>query len=313
MEFERNLENNLFQLHYSLKNKTYQHGGYHRFHIYDPKFRVINKASVRDRVLHHAIYRVLYPIFDKTYIHDSYSCRISRGTHRSVKRLENFTRKVSKNYTKPCFALKCDIRKFFDSVDQETLFKIIKKKIQDREVLLLIWEIIQSYLTNQLSRGGGLDRKGIPLGNLTSQLFANIYLDKLDQFIKHQLKIKCYLRYSDDFVLIANNIDFLKSLIPQIDKFLDSKLKLKLHPNKIIIKKLRQGIDFLGYVVLPRYTVLRAKTRRRMLKRVNKNNLSSYLGLIKHCRGYELKQEIFIKLGKNSGQKGERIELLDII
>jgi len=131
-------------------------------------------------------------------------------------------------------------------------------------------------------------RKGIPIGNLTSQLFANIYLNELDKFVKHELKAKYYVRYCDDFVILSQTSADLEDSIPKIQDFLDSKLKLRLHENKITIRKLRQGIDFLGYVTLPNCIVLRTKTRKRMIRKVNSKNLSSYLGLLKHCKGYEL-------------------------
>lgn len=151
--FERYLEDNLFELHYQLKNKTYKHSNYTSFYINDPKLRNIQKAKVADRVVHHAIYRILYPIFDKTFINDSYSCRINKGTHRAVNRLEKFTRKVSHNYTRPCFALKCDIKKFFASVDHKILIDLIKEKIKCPNTLQLIRKIISSFSSeNQRER-----------------------------------------------------------------------------------------------------------------------------------------------------------------
>lgn len=143
--FERNLEENLFALHQQLMNKTYCHSDYTSFYITDPKLRHIHKAEVRDRVVHHAIYRILYPIFDKSFIFDSYSCRLGKGTHKAVERLESFTRKVSRNYTRPCFALKCDVKKFFDSVDHKILIKMIEKKIADTDTLWLLKEVIDSF------------------------------------------------------------------------------------------------------------------------------------------------------------------------
>lgn len=143
--FAKYLLQNILSLHDDLINLTYKHAGYQRFNINDPKARVIHKAIVRDRLLHHAIYRVLYPIFDRSFIFDSYSCRLNKGTHKAVDRLEQFARKMSKNYTQPCFALKCDIKKFFDSVDHEILFELIKKKITDENVLRLMWKIISSF------------------------------------------------------------------------------------------------------------------------------------------------------------------------
>jgi len=289
--FERYLEDNIFALYNELKTKTYQHSDYTAFYITDPKRRHIHKAEVRDRVVHHAVYRVLYPIFDKGFIYDSYSCRLEKGTHKAVRRLELFTRKISRNYTKPCFALMCDIKKFFDSIDHDILFQLMNKKINDTDTLNLIWEILSSF-----ERERERESKGIPLGNLTSQLFANIYLNELDQFVKHQLKIKYYLRYADDFMILGNDQNDLVGLIPVIGQFLQERLNLQFHPNKISIRKLKHGIDFCGYVVLPHYTVLRTKTKRRMLKRVNTKNLPSYLGLLKHCSGYKLEHKIIVHL-----------------
>ncbi|PIP21459.1 MAG: hypothetical protein COX39_02930 [Candidatus Nealsonbacteria bacterium CG23_combo_of_CG06-09_8_20_14_all_40_13] len=150
--------------------------------------------------------------------------------------------------------------------------------------------------------------RGIPIGNLTSQLFANIYLDVLDKFIKHNLKIsakggcasgaKYYLCYCDDFVVLGSDLEKLKSLIEVIEHFLNNKLKLKVHPNKIIIRKLKQGIDFLSYVVLPHYRLLRTKTKRRMFKRANRKNLSSYLGLLQHCNSYKLSRSLASQIYK---------------
>ncbi len=295
--FEFNLEDNLFQLHQELRNKTYQHSHYTPFCVQDPKLRRIHKACVRDRILHHAVFKILYPIFDREFIHDSYSCRIIKGTHRAVNRLEKFTRKLSKNNTKNIFALKCDIRKFFGSVDQDILLKLIKKKIQDNNnTVWLIEKIIKSFPF------------GIPLGNVTSQLFANIYLNELDQFIKHKLKVRYYLRYCDDFVILGENKEDLIRLIRSINNFLQEKLNLSLHSDKIIIRKHHQGIDFLGYVVLPHYRVLRTKTKTRIFKKIKKkhqdlqNNfiteesfnqsLQSYFGILKYCKSYKLQNRI---------------------
>lgn len=291
-----NLEDNLFQLHRELKTKTYQHSHYTAFSVCDPKLRRIHKATVRDRILHHAIFRVLYPIFDKSFICDSYSCRIGKGTHRAVSRLEKFCRKLSRNNSKNIFALKCDIRKFFDSVGQDILLELIRKKVVSEDAIWLIGKIIKSFPS------------GLPLGNVTSQLFANIYLNESDQFIKHKLKTKYYLRYCDDFIILEESDKKLLNLIMPIGNFLKNKLKLNLHSDKIILRKHGQGIDFLGYVALPHCRVLRTKTRRRILKKILlkkrdltvkktsekyfNQSLQSYFGILKHCRGYKIKQEI---------------------
>jgi len=159
MLFEQNLEDNLFILHRELKNKTYCHSEYSAFCITDPKLRLVHKAKVRDRIVHHAIYRILYPIFDKSFIFDSYSCRLNKGTHRAVRRLENFVKKVSRNYTGSCFALKCDVKKFFASVDHEILKEIIVKKIKDSDILWLLEEIISSFPLDSLGANRERERE----------------------------------------------------------------------------------------------------------------------------------------------------------
>ena len=275
-KFEYNLEDNVFQLHQKLKTKTYKHSTYKSFYIQDPKLRRIHKACVKDRVLHHAVFRILYPIFDFTFISDSYSCRIKKGTHRAVNRLQKFARKVSENNTRDCYILKCDIKKFFDSIDHNILISLIQKKIKDNETIWLIKEIIKSFSTSL--------NKGLPLGNITSQLFANIYLNELDQFIKHKLKIKYYIRYCDDFVIINENREYLERITPQISLFLNKVLKLSLHYDKIIIRKYHRGIDFLGYISFPYHRILRTKTKKRMFKKntteastvMSKRNVQSF-------------------------------------
>lgn len=292
--FEFNLEDNLFQLHKELNLKNYQSLPYSSFYINDPKLRHIHKADIRDRVLHQAVFRILYPIFDKRFIFDSYSSRINKGVHRAVNRLESFIAKASKNNRKNIFVLKCDISRFFDSIHHNILLSLIKKKITDRDCIWLIEKVIGSFEKNK--------SEGLPLGNVTSQLFANIYLNELDQFAKHKLKIKHYLRYTDDFIILSDKRVIFSEIIKKIREFLNVRLSLRLHPNKIIIRKYHQGIDFLGYVVKPYSRLLRTKTKNRMLKRINEKNLQSYLGLLKHCGGYKIKKLLKFKewnLSKN--------------
>lgn len=233
------MEDNLFNLHQALKDKTYQHGSYQSFYVHDPKLRHIHKASVQDRIIHHLLYRYLYALFNKTFIFDSYSCRLEKGTHKAVSRLEKFTRIVSKNYTKPCWALKLDIKKFFASVDHQILLNLLQDKIKDKDIIWLLKQVIGSFHSEH-----GLN-KGIPLGNLTSQVFANIYLNELGQFIKHHLKLKYYLRYADGFIMLSCSND-LNQWIKRIEQFLPGRLKIELHPKKIILRKLNWGIDFFG-------------------------------------------------------------------
>ncbi len=289
--FERHLEDNSFRLHWELSSRSYRHRPYHRFQVFDPKHRIIHKAEVRDRVVHHAIYRKLAPLFEPSFIFDSYSCRIGKGTHAAVERLEKFVRQVSKNYTGPCWALKCDIRKFFDSIDHARLFTAIQRKVSDADTLGLLRNVIQSFgVGGKFAERERERAHGIPIGNLTSQLFANVYMDAFDHFAKETLRAKYYLRYTDDFILLADNPEELMAQLAPMRDFLGRELKLELHPRKIILKKLRQGIDFLGYVVLPHYRVLRTRTKRRMYRKFRQSpsqeSLDSYLGLLKHAEGY---------------------------
>ena len=305
LHFEKNLEQNIFQLHRDLRDKTYKHDSYTSFYIQDPKLRHIHKATVRDRVLHHAVFKVLNPIFEPTYIRNSFSCRIGKGNHKGVEALAHMLRQVSRNNTKTCFVLKCDIRKFFDSIDHGILIKLIQEKIRDKDTMTLLEEIIASFPGGQPTL---FQRTGVPIGNLTSQLFANIYMNKFDQFMRHILKVKYYARYTDDFVIVSDDINYLEKLLPPIQLFLREKLKLELHPSKVSIRKYRQGVDFLGYVDLPHHIALRTKTKKRMLWKLRnkmaeyKNNtinkatllatFQSYLGVLSHADAHKLTQEL---------------------
>lgn len=257
--FTRALFYNILALHYELSNFTYQHSSYEAFTVNDPKPRNIHKATVRDRLLHRAIYRLLYPVFDETFIHDSYSCRENKGTHKAFEQLVGYCRKVSNNCTAPCFAIKMDIRKFFNNVDHKILLSLLNKRVADPLLMQLLKDVISSF---EHSPG-----QGMPLGNLTSQLFANVYMDPLDKFVKHQLKAKHYLRYADDFLILSNSEDELMGYFVEIWRFLKVELRLELHPNKISLRKFSQGIGFVGYIARPHYILPQKKT----VKRINQN------------------------------------------
>lgn len=197
--FERNLEKNLFSLHRKLVSKKYNHNAYSAFYIRDPKVRQIHKAVVEDRIVHHLLFQILNPIFESTFIPASYSCRKEKGTHKAVNHLARSARKVFQSHGK-CFILKCDIKKFFHTIDHELLLKIIGEKIKDTDAMWLIRNVVESF-SSEFSFGE--DIKGTPIGNLTSQLFVNIYMNRFDQFVKHELKIQHYIRYTDDFVVLA--------------------------------------------------------------------------------------------------------------
>ncbi len=295
-EFQLRLMDNILQLYDDLKNKTYTHGGYKAFKINDPKPRDIHKALVRDRLIHHAIYKILYPYFDKLFIYDSYSCRLNKGTHKAIIRFEYFHRKVSKNNTKQCYVLKCDIKKFFASIDHEILKNILAKHIQDTDTLMLLSNIIGSF---KVARQDLATNIGLPLGNLTSQLLVNIYMNEFDQYVKHKLKAKYYIRYADDFVIISQDKDYLENIKIEISKFLNNNLELQLHPNKVFIKTIHSGVDFLGWVHFPTHRVLRTATKNRMYRNLKKNgykieSVASYVGILKWGNEYNLQQNILI-------------------
>ena len=283
-EFACDLIHNLSILENDLMSGQYKHAGYFHFKISDPKPRDIHKASVRDRVVHHAIYRALYPYFDNKFIYDSYSCRVGKGTHKAIYRFENFIQKVSRNDTQPCWVLKCDIKKFFASIDHDILKSILAKHIDVKETLWLLNQIIDSFQT--CVRQDLTQSRGLPLGNLTSQLLVNIYMNEFDQFVKRELKIKYYIRYSDDFIVLSRDKKYLENTLEQMKYFLENNLKLTMHPDKVFIKTISSGMDFLGWVNFSKHRVLRTTTKKRAIRALLHNPKkavqASYLGLLKH-------------------------------
>ncbi|TSC63768.1 MAG: RNA-directed DNA polymerase (Reverse transcriptase), partial [Parcubacteria group bacterium Gr01-1014_91] len=284
------LIHNLSLLQQGLAEGTYRHGAYIRFGISDPKPRLIHKASVRDRVVHHLLYRILYNYFDARFVYDSYSCRIDKGTHKALERFKNFSRAVSQNYTSTAWVLKCDIRKFFANIDHFVLKEVLYQHIDSPETLWLLENVIDSFSTE------GKAGVGLPLGNLTSQLLVNVYMNEFDQFVKHQLKVKHYIRYADDFVFLSRDRNYLFSLLPQIDVFLKDRLHLELHPDKVSITTIASGIDFLGWVHFPQHRVLRTVAKRRMFRALGKDpkeaRVLSYLGMLSHGNAYRLSQKV---------------------
>jgi len=288
-DFSLYLMDNILDLHYDLVNHTYKHRSYQVFYIKDPKPRTIHKAQVRDRLLHHAIHRIMYPFFHRVFIADSFSCRVEKGTHKALNRFRDFSYKVSRNNTETCWVLKCDIKKFFASINHSILVDILKKYIPDENMIWLLRQVIKSF-------NSGKQGIGLPLGNLTSQLFANIYMNELDQFIKHKLKLKYYIRYSDDFIVLAENKAYLEKQIYSIQTFLQNNLQLELHQNKVFIKTLFSGVDFLGWVNFPNHRVLRTSTKKRMMHRMiicsRMETMNSYLGLLSHGNTKKLQSKV---------------------
>jgi len=268
LEFEKNKTKNLLQLKKELETLTYKPKPLTKFIITDPKTRVIRKSDFRDRIVHHAVVLILEPIYEKIFIYDSYANRINKGTLTALKRFDEFKRKVSKNgkLINPSkdnnlvkgYALKADIKHFFDSVDQGILPNILKKKVKDKKIIWLINAVLKNF-DNKI--------KGMPLGNMTSQFFANVYLNELDYFIKHDLKAKYYIRYVDDFVILHENKEILEIYKEKVNNFLKENLKLELHHDKSKTSSMHKGVNLLGFRVFYYYKLLRKRNIKQFKKR----------------------------------------------
>ncbi len=261
IEFAKSMKENLQQLRTELLLHIYKPKPLKTFILRDPKTRKISKSDFRDRVVHHALCNLIEPVFDKAFIQDSYANRLRKGTFNAIKRFDQFKRKVSKNNTRTCCILKADIRHYFETVDHNILLSIINRKITDKRVRWLIKTILQNHKTIEPG-------KGLPLGNLTSQFFANVYLDEFDQFVKHKLKAKYYIRYVDDFVILHKSKKELQHYMEEIGNFLKKNLALELHPDKCKILTLNQGAGFLGFRIFYHHKLVRKKNLRKFEKRL---------------------------------------------
>jgi len=270
-QFEINLEKELVNIREELLQQTYTPGNYTEFYIYEPKKRMISAAPYRDRVVHHALCNVIEPLFEKTFIYDSYANRTGKGTHKAIKRYQEFSRKNS-------FVLKCDIQKFFPSIDHEILKQEIRKKIGCRKTLWLIDTIIDNsneqeatlnYFETDTLFSSIERRKGLPIGNLTSQFFANVYMNAFDHFVKEQLQCKSYVRYVDDFVVFGNEKKHLGSIKVSLETFLQT-LRLIVHPNKTKVFPIDTGLCFLGHRVFPTFRLLKKENVQRSRRKLKK-------------------------------------------
>ena len=263
-EFEYRRELELARLREELASESYQPAAYHTFMIYDTKPRMISAAPFRDRIVHHALCNVIEPVFDRGFIHDSYASRVGRGTHAAIHRYQQFARSSA-------WVLKCDVRQFFPSIDHQLLKDRLAHRIKDQQILNLAGQIVDhsnrqaavsgffpgDHLFTQSER-----RRCLPIGNQTSQFFGNVFLDALDHFVKEQLRCRCYVRYVDDFVLLADDQQTLISWRDAIEEFLLS-IRLWLHPKKRVISRTCDGIRFLGFRVWPdRIWFCKEKVRR---------------------------------------------------
>lgn len=284
LRFDVCLEEHLVQLHEELEGRTYQPARSVCFVLRQPKFREIFAADFRDRVVHHVLVEALERVWEPIFLHDSYACRKGKGTHRAVRRLQSFMRSVSRNDTRRAFALHLDIQGFFFHIDKEILFQIIAKRIRDEALLWLVRTVIFHDCTQEVAFKG--DRRlfqhipphktlfgtenvrGLPIGNLSSQFFSNVYLNELDQFVKHQLKARYYLRYSDDFVLLHEDPEQLLAWREAIATFNHERLRLRLTDPQVTPRPISNGLNFVGYIVRPDYLLVRRRSVRRLKLRL---------------------------------------------
>ncbi|MCP4270226.1 MAG: hypothetical protein GY777_32405 [Candidatus Brocadiaceae bacterium] len=292
LRFEYNLEENIARLHEELDTQTYSPSRSVCFALKQPKLREIFAADFRDRVVHHILVGYLEKFWEPIFIYDSFACRRGKGTQRAVKRLQGFTRKISRNGKKRAYFMQLDIRGFFLHINKEILYKIIAKKIRDEKILWLTRKVIFHDCTKDVIIKGSRELlgripphktlfgtnniKGLPIGNLSSQFFANVYLNELDQFVKHHLKARHYIRYSDDSVLLHEEEERLMKWKEEIGEFLKDKLRLELNDRRQKSGPISNGIDFLGYIVRPDYLLV----RRRVINRL-KARLMQYQKLLK--------------------------------
>lgn len=299
LKYEIDLETNLINIMNELKNETYRQGKYKEFTIYEPKQRIIKALPFRDRIVHQwYIEEFIKPYIIPRYITDSYACIDGRGTHKAVKKLQIYMKKIQKDIG-DYYILKCDIKKYFYSINKDILYKIMCRYISDKKLLRL---------TKKFIYDGETDIKGIPIGNFTSQYFANIYLNELDYYIKHKLKIKYYVRYMDDFILLLKDKHTCKEIYDKISIFLKEELELELNSKSKYFPS-RKGVNFCGYKIFNNYILLRKNSKvkiKRKIKKWNKQyakgildkhkvlqSINSWKGHVKHCNSYNLQKRIF--------------------
>lgn len=302
--FFDNLEENIIQIQNELIWGMYEMSPYRHFYVFEPKRRLIAAPHFRDRVVHRAIHNVIEPLFDVRYIHDSYACRTNKGTHKGASRAQSFIGRVENKHGR-AYALKADIKHYFSSVDHYILKSILDAKLKCARTKSLLFYVID----NSPSDAIGV---GIPLGNLTSQLFANVYLNELDHYVKHTLKVKNYIRYMDDFTIIHHDKAQLHQWRQDIESFLWRNLRLKTNSKTQVFpisKHKGRSLDFLGYRIYSTHRLLRKSSVKRIkskLKTYRKQfargeielsdinqNIQSWLGHASHASSHGLKQALF--------------------
>ena len=350
--FIRNLSSNMRQLRDDLWNGTYQPEPSSCFIVNHPKKREVFATHFRDRIVHHLYFNYTHVLFERTFIRDNYSCIKGRGTHDGINRMRSKLQSVSANYTKQCYVLKMDLTGYFMHINRQLILDIAtasidKMRRHESDIKGLMWEdkidigfvkkltktialidpTTDCHFSCDRSEWVGLPQSkslfhtpegcGLPIGNLTSQLFSNIYLNKLDQFVTRVLKCKYYGRYVDDFYIISTNKNFLHSIIPKIEEFLSNELRLKINKGKTIISTVQQGVEFLGVYLKPHRDYISNQSLRRIKRRLfdmEYNNspgrtnifasVNSFLGIMRHTKSFNVRKNIMdsIMLFKDYGE-----------
>ena len=325
LKFEADLEQNLVDLYHDLANGTYQIGRSIAFVVTRPKIREVWAADFRDRVVHHLIYNAVFDRFHRRFIRDNYACIPGRGTHDGMRRVSGFARSITRNWSKPAYFLKADVANFFNAIDRLLLLDLTLQYVHEDWLRSLIRQVAlhdpttnfqarsPKSLFDQVPKRKSLfhtgPNKGLPIGNLTSQFFANVYMNPLDQFVKHTLKAHYYGRYVDDMILFHEDPHVLNDWYAQIDQFLQEKLLLNLHHKKKHLNLANKGIDFTGFIIKPGRTYLRQATVDHCKQKIRAweqkgapidpkslKNLSegvnSYLGMLRQVSGYNARKKI---------------------
>ncbi len=325
LAFEVDLESNLVALWHDLKDGKYKIGHSIAFVVTYPKIREIWAADFRDRVVHHLIYNAIAERFYRRFIRDSYGCIPERGTLDGKNRIYGFARAITQGWSRPAFFLKTDIANFFNSIDRKRLLDLVLARVPEPWLATLITQVVLhdprlsavyksspamfAKVPAHKSLRLAAENIGLPIGNLTSQFFANVYMDELDQFIKRKLKAKYYGRYVDDMVLLHENPDVLNAWQVEIDTFLHDRLGLALHPKKTQLNHIDKGINFVGYIIKPGRCYLRRSTVAACKRRIYRwekagspvdkrevlkigTSVNSYLGMLRHVDGYGVRTDI---------------------
>ena len=324
LAFEQNLERNLIQLHEELTSGSYAPGKSICFVVTRPKAREVWAAEFRDRIVHHLLYNKVAPRFYASFIADSCACIPGRGTLYAANRLESKIRSASQNWSKPLHYLKCDLANFFVSIDKHILQAQLEKRINEpfwkQLTHTTLWhdprlnvEIRgERELLAKVPRHKRLTEQpahlGLPIGNLSSQFFANVYLDQLDQYAKHQIRAKHYIRYVDDFILLHESTDWLNEALSNISTWLPKSLNARLNTSKTILQPVSRGVDFVGHVIRPWHTVTRKRTTKAALNRIESAKHSdvfamtnSYLGLVRQASASHQHQAQIAKAAMRRG------------